>query len=96
MSAEQERAGDVDEQGAGGERAAGQPLERPPTQIAADAADRAPDRDVPEHAGRYTFPLVLRLAIAQLRPRKGAYEENLGRLGEVFREVGGVGRSRPS
>jgi NAD+ synthetase len=30
---------------------------------------------------------VLRLAIAQLRPRKGAYEENLGRLGEVFREV---------
>jgi NAD+ synthetase len=32
---------------------------------------------------------VLRLAIAQLRPRKGAYEENLGRLGAVFREVGG-------
>jgi NAD+ synthetase len=32
---------------------------------------------------------VLRLAIAQLRPRKGAYAENLGRLGAVFREVGG-------
>jgi NAD+ synthase (glutamine-hydrolysing) len=31
---------------------------------------------------------VLRLAIAQLRPRKGAYEENLARLGEVFRELG--------
>ena len=31
---------------------------------------------------------MLRLAIAQLRPRKGAYEENLGRLGAVFREVG--------
>jgi NAD+ synthetase len=30
---------------------------------------------------------VLRLAIAQLRPRKGAYEENLGRLGTVFRDV---------
>jgi len=30
---------------------------------------------------------VLRLAIAQLRPRKGAYQENLGRLGAVFREV---------
>jgi len=30
---------------------------------------------------------VLRLAIAQLRPRKGAYEENLGRLGAVFREL---------
>jgi NAD+ synthase (glutamine-hydrolysing) len=30
---------------------------------------------------------VLRLAIAQMRPRKGAYEENLGRLGDVFREV---------
>ena len=56
-------------------------------EIAADAADRAPDRDVPEHAGRYTFPIVLRLAIAQMRPRKGAYEENLGRLGAVFREV---------
>ena len=30
---------------------------------------------------------MLRLAIAQLRPRKGAYEENLGRLGAVFREI---------
>jgi NAD+ synthetase len=28
---------------------------------------------------------VLRLAIAQMRPRKGAYAENLARLGEVFR-----------
>jgi NAD+ synthetase len=34
---------------------------------------------------------VLRLAIAQLRPRKGAYQENLGRLGDVFREVAGRG-----
>jgi NAD+ synthetase len=32
---------------------------------------------------------VLRLAIAQLRPRKGAYEENLCRLGAIFREAGG-------
>jgi NAD+ synthase (glutamine-hydrolysing) len=32
---------------------------------------------------------VLRLAIAQLKPRKGAYEENLCRLGALFREVGG-------
>jgi NAD+ synthase (glutamine-hydrolysing) len=39
--------------------------------------------------GRYTFPCVLRLAIAQLRPRKGAYDENLCRLGALFREVGG-------
>jgi NAD+ synthase (glutamine-hydrolysing) len=31
---------------------------------------------------------VLRLAIAQIRPRKGAYEENLCRLGGLFREVG--------
>ena len=31
---------------------------------------------------------MLRLAIAQLRPRKGAYRENLRRLGETFREVG--------
>jgi NAD+ synthase (glutamine-hydrolysing) len=30
---------------------------------------------------------VLRLAIAQMRPRKGAYQENLGRLGKVFREA---------
>jgi NAD+ synthetase len=30
---------------------------------------------------------VLRLAIAQLRPRKGAYEENLGRLGALFRRM---------
>ncbi|MEP7175637.1 MAG: NAD+ synthase [Gemmatimonadales bacterium] len=30
---------------------------------------------------------MLRLAIAQMRPRKGAYEENLGRLGAVFREA---------
>src|SRR4051812_30521524 len=33
---------------------------------------------------------VLRLAIAQMRPRKGAYEENLGRLGAVFREAAGA------
>jgi NAD+ synthetase len=32
---------------------------------------------------------VLRLAIAQLRPHKGAYEENLCRLGALFREAGG-------
>ena len=32
---------------------------------------------------------MLRLAIAQIRPRKGAYEENLCRLGALFREVGG-------
>ena len=31
---------------------------------------------------------MLRLAIAQVRPRKGAYEENLCRLGALFREVG--------
>jgi NAD+ synthase (glutamine-hydrolysing) len=31
---------------------------------------------------------VLRLAIAQLRPRKGAYDENLCRLGAMFRELG--------
>jgi NAD+ synthase (glutamine-hydrolysing) len=31
---------------------------------------------------------VLRLAIAQVRPQKGAYEENLCRLGALFREVG--------
>jgi NAD+ synthase (glutamine-hydrolysing) len=30
---------------------------------------------------------VLRLAIAQMRPRKGAYDENLCRLGAIFREV---------
>jgi NAD+ synthase (glutamine-hydrolysing) len=31
---------------------------------------------------------VLRLAIVQLRPRKGAYDENLCRLGAMFRELG--------
>jgi NAD+ synthase (glutamine-hydrolysing) len=31
---------------------------------------------------------VLRLAIAQVRPQKGAYEENLCRFGALFREVG--------
>ncbi len=31
---------------------------------------------------------MLRLAIAQLRPQKGAYEENLCRLGALFREAG--------
>ena len=30
---------------------------------------------------------MLRLALAQLRPRKGAYEENLCRLGAQFREL---------
>ncbi len=32
---------------------------------------------------------MLRLAIAQLRPHKGAYEENLCRLGALFREAAG-------
>ncbi|HYC33132.1 MAG TPA: NAD+ synthase [Gemmatimonadales bacterium] len=31
---------------------------------------------------------MLRLAIAQLRPRKGAYQENLCRLGALFRDLG--------
>jgi NAD+ synthase (glutamine-hydrolysing) len=31
---------------------------------------------------------VLRLAIAQVRPQKGAYQENLCRFGSLFREVG--------
>jgi NAD+ synthase (glutamine-hydrolysing) len=31
---------------------------------------------------------VLRLAIAQVRPQKAAYQENLCRLGQLFREVG--------
>jgi NAD+ synthetase len=32
---------------------------------------------------------VLRLAIAQVRPQKGAYEQNLCRMGALFREVSG-------
>ncbi len=32
---------------------------------------------------------MLRLAIAQIRPHKGAYQQNLCRLGSLFREVGG-------
>ncbi len=32
---------------------------------------------------------MLTLAIAQIRPRKGAYEENLCRLGRMFREAAG-------
>jgi len=32
---------------------------------------------------------VLSLAIAQFRPRKGDYEENLCRLGAMFREAAG-------
>jgi NAD+ synthase (glutamine-hydrolysing) len=31
---------------------------------------------------------VLRLAIAQIRPQKGAYEQNLCRMGALFRDVG--------
>ncbi|HEX6645117.1 MAG TPA: NAD+ synthase, partial [Gemmatimonadales bacterium] len=34
------------------------------------------------------FPAMLPIAIAQLRPRKGAYRENLARLGEALRENG--------
>src|ERR1044071_8814398 len=30
---------------------------------------------------------MLRLAIAQLKPRKGAYAENLARLGQLFRDL---------
>jgi NAD+ synthase (glutamine-hydrolysing) len=36
-----------------------------------------------------TFKPVLRLAIAQVRPHKGAYEENLCRFGALLRQVGG-------
>jgi NAD+ synthase (glutamine-hydrolysing) len=47
--------------------------------------------DPPSHFLPLTsyFSDVLRLAIAQVRPRKGAYEDNLCRLGALFREVGG-------
>jgi NAD+ synthase (glutamine-hydrolysing) len=31
---------------------------------------------------------MLRLAVAQLKPRKGAYRENLNRVGELFRSLG--------
>src|SRR6185295_19007686 len=55
--AEQERAADVDQQGANGESAARQALRQPPDEIAADASDGAAHRDVPDHVGRYTFPL---------------------------------------
>ncbi|HEX2250484.1 MAG TPA: nitrilase-related carbon-nitrogen hydrolase, partial [Gemmatimonadales bacterium] len=34
------------------------------------------------------FTGVLHLAIAQIRPHKGAYEQNLCRIGALFREVG--------
>src|SRR3954449_2693821 len=37
----------------------------------------------------HLLPLsVLRLALAQIRPEKGAYEQNLCRMGALFREVG--------
>src|SRR4051812_19557108 len=37
----------------------------------------------------HLLPLsVLRLALAQIRPEKGAYEQNLCRVGALFREVG--------
>src|SRR3954469_1867266 len=37
----------------------------------------------------HLLPLsVLRLALAQIRPQKGAYEQNLCRMGALFREVG--------
>lgn len=40
-------------------------------------------------AGRLSFRIMLQLAIAQFRPRKGAYDENLCRLGTMFREAAG-------
>ncbi len=40
------------------------------------------------HLSPLTFQSVLRLAIAQVRPHKGAYEENLCRFGALFRELG--------
>jgi len=38
---------------------------------------------------RYISRMRLPLAIAQIRPRKGAYEDNLCRLGRMFHEVAG-------
>ena len=38
---------------------------------------------------RYISRMRLALAIAQIRPRKGAYEDNLCRLGRMFHEVAG-------
>lgn len=47
-------------------------------------------RSGPSHFSPLTsyFSDVLHLAIAQVRPQKGAYQENLCRLGALFREVG--------
>jgi NAD+ synthase (glutamine-hydrolysing) len=46
---------------------------------------------VPSHFLPFTSYLsdVLHLAIAQVRPHKGAYEQNLCRIGALFREVAG-------
>ena len=52
-----------------------------------NAAWTSPLRPPTSPPGEVYISSVLRLAIAQLRPRKGAYEENLGRLGVVFREL---------
>ena len=49
--------------------------------------DGAAERDVPEHAGRYTFPSCSASPSLRCVLAKGAYEENLGRLGAVFREA---------
>ena len=43
--------------------------------------------DIPEHAGRYTFRPCSASPSPSSGPAKGAYEENLCRLGELFREV---------
>jgi NAD+ synthase (glutamine-hydrolysing) len=45
--------------------------------------------DTAESAAPIYISGVLRLAIAQLRPHKGAYDENLCRLGVLFREAAG-------
>ena len=47
------------------------------------------DAGSPLRASRLPLSAMLRLAIAQMRPDKGAYRENLHRLGGIFREMAG-------
>jgi hypothetical protein len=72
--AQQERPGDAYEARAGGERPAASAVPVP-DQVMAHAADRASDGDIPEHAGKYTFPACSaspspRPALARVRTRK--------------------------
>src|SRR5690606_38527807 len=90
---EEEGAGDVDDESAGGELPAGTALHPPSHEVAAHATEGAAEGDVPEHAGKYTFPPCSASPSRSSDPTRGnTTRTSAGSAGCSARSRGGASR----